>query len=201
MATLLLDSSNRLLCVGLAKDNVLVDQIVYEAWQRQSEVMVPEIDNIMKRNNVTRNDIDSIVVGIGPGSYTGIRIALTIAKTIAYVTKAKVYKVSSLSLFKIPHKATICVTNARSNRSYFAVYKDDEVIMEDQILENDEVFKYIKEHPDYVVSGESEHLDIVSEKFDVVKNLLSMKKEENLVDNIFKLNPVYLKDLYKWATS
>ena len=53
--------------------------------------MVEEIYNIMKRNNIKKEDIDSIVVGIGPGSYTGVRIALTIAKTMGYVLKAKVY--------------------------------------------------------------------------------------------------------------
>ena len=197
MYQLLLDSSNRLLCVALAKEGVLVDNITYNAWQRQSEVMVPEIKNIMKRNNVKKEDIDSIVIGIGPGSYTGVRIALTIAKTIGYVTKAKVYAVSSLVLFKIPQKSTICVTNARSNRSYFAVYKDDEVIEKDQILENEEVFNYIKNHPDYLVSGETEHLGIESAKYNIAEVLLSGLQDKYLVDNIFKLNPVYLKDLYK----
>ena len=197
MYQLLLDSSNRLLCVALAKDGVLVDNITYNAWQRQSEVMVPEIKNIMKRNNVKKEDIDSIVIGIGPGSYTGVRIALTIAKTIGYVAKAKLYAVSSLGLFKIPQKSTICVTNARSNRSYFAVYKDDEVIEKDQILENEEVFNYIKNHPDYLVSGETEHLGIESAKYNIAEVLLSGLQDKYLVDNIFKLNPVYLKDLYK----
>lgn len=197
MYQLLLDSSNRLLCVALAKDGILVDNITYNAWQRQSEVMVPEIENIMKRNNVKKEGIDSIVVGIGPGSYTGVRIALTIAKTMAYALKAKVYAVSSLGLFKIPQKSTICVTNARSNRSYFAVYKDDEVIEKDQILENEEVFNYIKNHPDYLVSGETEHLGIDSAKYDVANALLQGLNDKYLVENIFKLNPVYLKDLYK----
>ena len=197
MYQLLLDSSNRLLCVALAKDGVLVDNITYNAWQRQSEVMVPEIKNIMKRNNVKKEDIDSIVIGIGPGSYTGVRIALTIAKTIGYVAKAKLYAVSSLGLFKIPQKSTICVTNARSNRSYFAVYKDDEVIEKDQILENEEVFNYIKNHPDYLVSGETEHLGIESAKYNIAEVLLSGLQDKYLVDNIFKLSPVYLKDLYK----
>lgn len=197
MYQLLLDSSNKLLCVALAKEGVLIDSIIYDAWQRQSELMVPEIDNIMKKNNVKKEDIDSIVVGIGPGSYTGVRIAITIAKTMAYVLKAKLYAVSSLSLFKIPQKATICVTNARSNRSYFAVYKDDEVIEKDQILENDDLFKYIEEHKDFLISGETNHLDIESAKFDIAQNLLSGLKEQYLVDNVYKLNPVYLKDLYK----
>lgn len=52
MYTLLLDSSNIELIVGLAKDNILIDQIRYNAWQKQSEFMVSEIDKILKRNQI-----------------------------------------------------------------------------------------------------------------------------------------------------
>lgn len=198
MYQLLLDSANKLLLVGLAKDKKVIDVICYEAWQRQSEMMVPEIDNIMKRNNVSKKDIDAIVVGIGPGSYTGTRIAITIAKTMGYALKCKVYKASSLSLFRTPKEATICLLNARSGRSYFAVYLDNKVIEKDQVLENDEVKKYIESHPDYVVAGECEHLGISSASFDLARELVSSINEKNLVDNLFKLDPMYLKDLYKW---
>ena len=100
MYQLLLDSANKLLVVALAKDGNVVDKTIYEAWQRQSEMMVPEIDNIMERNGVLKEDLNAVVVGIGPGSYTGIRIGLTIAKTITYMLKIPMYVVSSLSIFK-----------------------------------------------------------------------------------------------------
>ena len=169
MYQVLLDSSNKLLCVALSKNGQVLDSIVYEAWQRQSEMMVKEVDTIMKRNNVSKEDLDAIVVGIGPGSYTGVRIAITIAKTMAYALKIKLYKTSSLSLFRCEDKPTICVTNARSGRSYFAVYEGNKVIEEDQVLENEKVEEYIKAHPEYSVSGESNHLGIESAKFDMPK--------------------------------
>ena len=197
MYKLLLDSSFKLLVIALAKDNEIIDSIIYDAWQRQSELLVPEIDNIMKRNNIQKEDIDSIVLGIGPGSYTGVRIALTVAKTMAYVLKAKVYAVSSLSLFGVKDKETITVTNARSGRSYFAVYKNGEPIVNDTILNNDEVLSYIDTHKDYVLAGETEHLGLKGEEFDPSYNLLLGLNEKHLVKDIFKLNPVYLKDLYK----
>ena len=197
MYQVLLDSSNKLLCVALSKNGQVLDSIVYEAWQRQSEMMVKEVDTIMKRNNVSKEDLDAIVVGIGPGSYTGVRIAITIAKTMAYALKIKLYKTSSLSLFRCEDKPTICVTNARSGRSYFAVYEGNKVIEEDQVLENEKVEEYIKAHPEYIVSGESNHLGIESAKFDMPKALADSISEENLVQDIFKLKPVYLKELYE----
>ena len=193
MYQLLLDSSNKYLSVGLAKDGKVIDKIFYEAWQRQSEMMVTEVGNILKRNNVENKDVDGVVVGIGSGSYTGVRIGVTIAKTIAYALKVKVYAKSSLSLLKHPELPTICVFNARSGRSYFGVYEGKNVIEKDTVLENDKVLEYIKSHPEYLVHGDTYQLGLESGKFDIIDNLSDFNKSEEV--DPFRLNPVYLKDL------
>lgn len=197
MYQLLLDSSNKYLSVGLSKDKKVIDSIFYEAWQRQSEVMVLEIENILKRNKVDVKDLDSIVVGIGPGSYTGVRIAITIAKTMAYALKLKLYKVSSLSLLKDRQKPTICVFNARSGRVYFGVYDNNKVIESDQVLTIEEAKDYISKHPDYSLSGDTNVLGMDSIDFDIIGNLNDSIREDNLVENAFTLSPIYLKDLMK----
>ncbi len=196
MYQLLLDSSNIYLSVGLSKDGKVVDSIFYNAWQRQSEVMVTEIDNILKRNKVDKKDLDAVVVGIGPGSYTGVRIGVTIAKVVAYALKIKIYAKSSLSLLKINDDPTICLFNARSGRSYFAVYQGQKVIESDRILTNEEVLAYIDAHPNYKLSGDTAQIGKESEQFDILKNLADFHQDE-LVENIFLLNPIYLKDLLK----
>ncbi len=196
MYQLLLDSSNKLLSVGLAKNGKVIDRICYEAWQRQSEMMAEEVGNILKRNNVENKDLDGVVVGVGPGSYTGVRIGVTIAKTIAYALKIKAYAKSSLSLLKHPEKPTICVFNARSGRSYFGVYQGKNVIEKDTVTENEKVLDYIKAHPEYLVHGETYQLGLESGKFDIIENLADFDKTEEV--DVFKLNPVYLKDLLSW---
>ena len=193
MYQLLLDSSNVYLSVGLAKDGKVVDKIFYEAWQRQSEMMVTEVGNILKRNNVDKSELDGVVVGAGPGSYTGVRIGVTIAKTIAYSLKIKVYAKSSLSLLKHKEFPTICVFNARSGRSYIGVYKGNEIILKDTVLENKDVLEYIKAHPDYLVCGDTYQLGLNSAEFDIIDNLADFDKKEEV--DAFKLTPVYLKDL------
>ena len=198
MYQLLLDSSNTVLSVGLSKDGKVVDKICYEAWQRQSEMMVSEVGNILKRNNIKNEDLDGVVVGIGPGSYTGVRIGVTIAKTIAYALKIKVYGKSSLSLLKHPEFPTICVFNARSGRSYFAVYEGNKVVEKDTVLENEKVLEYIKAHPDYLIHGDAYQLGLESGKFDIVDNLADFNKDEEV--DVFRLNPVYLKDLLLWLS-
>ena len=198
MFELLLDSSNKYLCVALAKDGTLYDSIFYEAWQRQSEVMVTEIDNILKRNNLSKEDLDAIVVGIGPGSYTGVRIAITIAKVMAYALKIKVYQISSLSLLRINDLPTICIFNARSGRSYFAVYEGENALVRDCVIENEKVLDYIKEHPSFKLSGDCAHLALNTEEYKIPLNLSLAINEHNLVKDIFSINPIYLKDLLKW---
>ena len=195
MYQLLLDSSNIFLSVGLAKDGKLFDSVCYEAWQRQSEMMVTEIDNILKRNKLTRNDLDGVVVGIGPGSYTGVRIGVTIGKTIAYALKIKLYAKSSLSLLKHREVPTICVFNARSGRSYFGVYEGDKTLLKDCVIENERVLEYIKEHPNYLVNGETHQLGLESGEYNILENLSKFNKTEEI--DPFKLKPVYLKELEK----
>ena len=195
MYQLLLDSSNVFLSVGLVKDGKLFDSVCYEAWQRQSEMMVTEIDNILKRNKLTRNDLDGVVVGIGPGSYTGVRIGVTIGKTIAYALKIKLYAKSSLSLLKHQEFPTICVFNARSGRSYFGVYEGDKTLLKDCVIENERVLEYIKEHPNYLVNGETHQLGLEPGEYNILENLSKFNKTEEV--DPFKLKPVYLKELEK----
>lgn len=200
MYQLLLDSSNVFLSVGIAKDGKVIDKVYYEAWQRQSEMMVTEVDNILTRNKIAKEELDAVVVGIGPGSYTGVRIGVTIAKTIAYALKIKIYAKSSLSLLKHAEKPTICLFNARSGRSYFAVYEGHKVIEKDCVKTNEEVLAYIKDHPDYLVNGDTYQISLESGEFDILANLADFNKNEE-VKNVFTLNPVYLKELGKWLNT
>ena len=195
MYCLLLDSANKYLCVGLSKDKKVIDKVFYEAWQRQSEVMIEEIDNLLKRNNVAKKDLSAVVVGVGPGSYTGVRIAITIAKTICYALHIKMYGVSSLKILEDNSDPTICVFNARSGRSYVGVYHNDEIILDDQVMENDKLLSYISSHQDYKISGDAKHLGIKHEEVDVIANLAKAENDINLVEDIFALKPKYLKEI------
>lgn len=193
MYTVLLDSSNTNLSVGLAKDNLLLESISYEAWQRQSEYMIPELNKLLEKYNVNRNEIDAVMVAKGPGSYTGVRIAITIAKTIAVALGVKLYPVSSLRAQKDGKNPSICLINARSGRSYMGVYEGNETILEDQIMKNDEVLKYVADHPAYSVCGDVKYLGLENKETNNVLEMLSLKDVVEDV-NPLSLKPVYMKD-------
>ena len=195
MVTVLLDSSNTNLSVGVARDNLLLECISYEAWQRQSEYMILELDKLFNKYGITKDDISDVIVAKGPGSYTGVRIAITIAKTIATALDAKLYAVSSLRVLKDGVRPSICLINARSGRSYIGVYEDTKTILEDQIMKNEDVLKYIEEHPEYSVCGETKYLGIEGIVSNNIQEMLSLKESLDSL-NPLSLKPVYMKEEY-----
>ena len=195
MITVLLDSSNTNLSVGVANDNLLLECISYEAWQRQSEYMILEVDKLFNKYAISKDDISDVVVAKGPGSYTGVRIAITIAKTIATALDAKLYAVSSLRVLKDGVRPSICLINARSGRSYIGVYEGTKTILEDQIMKNEDVFKYIEEHPEYSVCGETKYLGIEGVASNNIQEMLSLKETLDSL-NPLSLKPVYMKEEY-----
>ena len=193
MYTVLLDSSNTNLSVGLAKDNLLLESISYEAWQRQSEYMILELNKLLDKYIVKREEIDSVVVANGPGSYTGVRIAITIAKTMAVALDAKLYPVSSLRVQKDGKNPSICLINARSGRSYIGVYKGNETLLPDQIMKNEDVLNYIKDNPSFSVCGDAKYLGIDGKETNNILEMLSLKEVCDSV-NPLSLKPIYMKD-------
>ena len=193
MYTVLLDSSNTNLSVGLARDNLLLENISYEAWQQQSEYMIPELNKLLEKYSVKKEEISAVMVAKGPGSYTGVRIAITIAKTMAVALGCKLYAVSSLRVQKDGKNPSICLINARSGRSYIGVYEGNETVLEDQIMKNDEVLKYIADHPSYSVCGDVKYLGLEVKETNNVLEMLNLKEAlENV--NPLSLKPVYMKD-------
>ena len=194
MYTILLDSSNTKLAVGIAKNGLVLKSTIYEAWQEQSEHMIPEINKILETFNVQRDEIDDVMVAIGPGSYTGVRIAITIAKIMGYAMQIPVYPVSSLHVLKCENKPSICIVNARSKRSYVGVYQGKNVILPDQIMTNDELLAYINEHPDYILCGNLAYLGLNGQDTNTINEMISLKPFITPMKDSLSLKPVYMKD-------
>lgn len=193
MVRILLDTSNNDLVVALASDKEIVGQKVYVCPHHQSEYLVEEIGKLLDEHHLTKDDIDGVVSSKGPGSYTGVRVALTMAKVMAFALNVPLYLVSSLEILKDPKKVSICLANARNERSFFGVYDGDKVLVSDRILTDEDVKKYIEEHPDYVVKGDTNYLNIPSDTRYILENLKNSARKEYQVEDVLKASPVYLK--------
>ena len=96
MICLFFDTSSDLLKVSLIKDNKIIFDKELHTKNDHSSYLVPTIDEAFKNNNIDFKELDEIIVGNGPGSFTGTRISIAVAKTYAFSFNIPVYMISSL---------------------------------------------------------------------------------------------------------
>lgn len=196
MLGLLLDSSEKELAVGFVRDGKVIVSKEYEAWQRQSELMVQEIATLSDGAGIDPKDLDFVVCSKGPGSYTGVRIALTVGKTVSFALGIPLYLASSLEILQKKIGPCICLSNARSRRSYVGIYDGSKVLLQDCIMDNQSVLDLISEHPEYHPCGDLAYLGLPVEKGDIFENLFACADASHLCEEPLGAKPVYLKDDY-----
>lgn len=82
--------------IGLVEDDRLLAEYAWEARDNSLQRVVLNIDLVLKRAGVALRDIDGLAVGVGPGSWTGAKVGVTVAKTMAYVINKPICGVTSL---------------------------------------------------------------------------------------------------------
>ena len=91
-----IETSGKTGSVCLAKGEEIVQEIVFSDILRHGAETLPSIETLFSSNNLSPEKLDYIYVSAGPGSFTGIRLAVTMAKTLAYALGAKIISVPSL---------------------------------------------------------------------------------------------------------
>ena len=131
MNALVMDTSTSFIFLYLIKDDKLVYKFEEEGENNHSEKLMLVIEEALKKNDLSVEDLDLIVTGIGPGSYTGLRISLTIAKMFAWTKKIPLKVISSLVFLGSGEpNGTYTVTNT-AKKGY--VYSLDMAINFDEI--------------------------------------------------------------------
>src|SRR5690625_1267056 len=96
MNKLAIDTSNQVLGVAIIQNDTLLAELITNVKMDHSSRLMPGIVGLMEDVGLTPNQLDKIVVAQGPGSYTGTRIGITTAKTLAWALNIPIYPVSSL---------------------------------------------------------------------------------------------------------
>lgn len=135
MLSLCIDTAYKFLTVVLIKDDEIIGSISKECFKRQSEEVFVVLDELFKSSGIEKSDIDSMCITKGPGSYTGVRIAMTIAKVYCQISEIKLYTISTLELYAGNNKNTMVIMDARANRAYVGVYDKGLPIIKDTIIE------------------------------------------------------------------
>ena len=130
MNILAMDTSNKALSLALLQDKELLGQVTLNIKKNHSITLMPAIDFLMNSLDMKPTDLDRIVVAQGPGSYTGLRIAVATAKTLAHTLKIELVGVSSL-LALVPEQVeglVIPVMDARRNNVYAGFYQSGQSV-------------------------------------------------------------------------
>ena len=189
MKYLLIDTATSYLIVSIVIDDKLVYLYNQEEGHRMSERVMPVIVEAFDKAGIKPKDLDMILATTGPGSFTGIRVGLTVAKTMAWSLKIPVVPISTLEVMVSGYddKKNIGLINARRGFVYAGIYDDKlNVISEDRY---DSLYDISLDGN--LVSYDLFDFEVKKPKLDVLK-IVSKHKDDAPV-NPHLLNPKYLK--------
>ena len=122
-----IDTASTPLSIAIVKDGeILIEETLSMAVNHSLRAM-PAIDEVFKKTNIVPSDIHAIAVSEGPGSYTGVRIGVTIAKTLAWTLNKPLVGVSSLKALAanaLYFDGILCaIVDARRSNVYAGAYR------------------------------------------------------------------------------
>ncbi len=127
MKILAIDTSNRPLSVAIMDGTQLLAETTLTTHRKHAEFLMPIIEDLTKKAELTPSDIKRVVVATGPGSYTGIRMATTVAKTLASTLRIELVTVSSLLTLalNINREGVLInpIFNARNQNIFTGLYR------------------------------------------------------------------------------
>lgn len=196
--TLCLDSAHKYLVIGLYEDDRLVSGTANFSWKKQSETIFPELMRLCEEAHWDSDDIDEVLITDGPGSYTGVRIAMCVAKVLCTRKQIPLYAISSLQLYAGLTEQALVMLDARSNRAYYAVLSSGQFIEEECILTLEEIKDKVCGGK-YRLYGDCELINAEGEEVDFLGNFIALRPFARCIENVHTLVPRYLKeqDAYK----
>ena len=199
MICLFFDTSSDLLKVSLIKDNNIIFDKELHTKNDHSSYLVPTIDEAFKSNNIDFKELDEIIVGNGPGSFTGTRISIAVAKTYAFSFNIPVYMISSLEELIYDNDGYdfyVPIIEEKKDNLYFSIFdKDKKRVMDDTYSSTEYMYKKLEELDSKILLISLSNKEY--EKYDTVKasiNALNIMK--NIDVNNEKVNPHLLKPNY-----
>ena len=183
MYSLIIDSATKILYIALVNDEKILYENYINCKNYHAKNIVSKIDEALKLNNITTDNLDEVIVGVGPGSYTGVRMAVTVAKMLATFKNIKLYKISTLKLMASGYKCKVlALIDARRNNSFATIIdiENNNYILNEGMYDNDSL---LSNEFDYKVTDESYLVDP-----------LYVLENKEYVENYHLLVPNYLRD-------
>ena len=184
MKSLFIDTHAKNVTIILFKDGKIVDEINIETMNKHSVVTMPSIRTILSNNKIEVKDLNDIIVCNGPGSFTGSRIAVTIAKTMAYSLNIPIKQIDALTLkaVNIKSDSDYYVSIKDRNGAYVGKYNKDCKLLDE--------LSYIS-NSEYAVL----ELDNLYEEVDVDYEVVYRYLSTTDYTNVHSIKPIYVKGI------
>lgn len=185
MISLFIDTSLEDVSIALVKDDKELSLIHENIPGKHSIYVTKYIDDILKENNLFPGSVDEIIVVNGPGSFTGIRIGVTIAKMFAYLENIRIVTITSLKARVIGEKSNYLLTtiDAKHGNYYVGLYDENYNTIEEKFSNEEEIEKLINKFSPKIVDREK--------PYNIEEIVKYSKKLES--ENPHSVNPIYLK--------
>lgn len=197
MISLFIDTSSEDVSIAIIKDKKVLASKTETIPGKHSIYTTSILDNIIKEADINNNDIDKIMVVNGPGSFTGLRIGVTVAKVFAYLLNKEVTCISSLKMraLSINHNYCLSLIDARNNNYYIALYdKDNNEVVKPVFSNIDKVTELINKYNPICVSDKEliiNNKKVPKQNLDIVKIVDYYKSKKSI--NAHLAVPDYLK--------
>ena len=220
MKILGIDTSTKFCNLGLIEDeNILIEYTINGLKKKHSSILVPAIKNLLKTIGLKIEEINGIAVSMGPGSFTGLRIGLCVAKGLCYARSLPLLGIPTLDAMAFPFKEIpylICpILESKKDEIYDVVFRGGvslDKVMDYQCEDIQSLLfrlSSLKEQIIFSGDGIKKYRDIIKEK--IGKDALFIDSQLNLPvatsiaflglnklkkgekDNIFTLSPFYLR--------
>ena len=198
MKYLYIDTSSSYLYTGIVDNKKLVGEVKEEFGQNLSKITLPKIADLFDKTNISPQDIDKIIVVNGPGSFTGIRIGITVAKVYAWSLNIPITTIYSLEAMAISSKnktVHVPIINARRGFVFGAIYDEKyNEILKPQHIKLDKLQEHLESISNYeIISNDEFDCFNVVEKYDPdIEKIVNRFCDKESI-NPHAVNPEYLK--------
>ena len=192
MRIMIMDTSSEYLIISFLEDNKVIYEYIVPGKNNHSDNLLKKIEEGLHQTSLEVKDFDKIICGVGPGAYTGLRVALTVAKMFAWTLNIPLYTISSLDLMATKYLDTKKIVaidmKAKKDYVYHKIIKcngngyevaEDEAFLEKIVADN---------------SNNKLAIDVFINNDNIYYDAIKVEKVARKVDNIDLLEPNYLRE-------
>lgn len=198
MTIFYIDTSTNYLFTGIVKDNNLLIERKLNLSHDLSTFAIDEVSKMFLEANILPKDVDKIIAVAGPGSFTGIRIGLTLAKVYAYCLNKEIITITSLEAMNCSYEKkdslVIPLIDARRGYVYAGIYLNNLEIIPNQYISLDKlqnIVSSLKQEAIYISNDMIKNINLNKYDPDILKIVLRYQNKVSV--NPHLVEPVYLK--------